>query len=355
MKQILGLLVLALAVWGAVALFGGRPTTVATAVSHSSSQNCAACHAGVYEEWQSGPHADSWTGAAVRKLSENFSNQDCIDCHAPQPVFVTGIGQRVLPRTARRAEGVDCIACHALPDGRVAGSFTSDSVACLPTETVDLSRPEFCAGCHDQHQTVQQWKASRWANEGVSCIDCHMPWRDGTPGSGRHHGMHGGTDLAMLRRAVELTAVLATRADGVEGWRVSVENVGAGHSFPTDERSRAADVFWRPLDEPQGPWRHLYRFRSPYRFEAGIADTLLAAHEKRSFDVEEEVDGVRLAVTEPIEVVLLYKRSPHYRSFADPFADLLPTDPAIDPYASDVPRDAVVVHRLVLGSDEEAR
>lgn len=352
MKKILGLVVVALAVWGAVALFSDREPVAATNVSHSTSQNCASCHAQEFDEWKSGPHSNSWTGASVRKLSEEFKNQDCIDCHAPQPVFVTGIGNRVLPRTARRPEGVDCIACHALPDGRVAGSFTSDSAPCLPTETVDLARPEFCAGCHDQHQTVQQWKASKWAADGVDCIDCHMPWRDGTPGSGRSHAMHGGTDLAMLKRAVELRGARGTHTGGGEGWVVEVENVGAGHSFPTDERSRAADVFWRPLAPADGPWRHLHRFRSPYRFEADVPDTLLPAHATARLEVVEGEGEERRPVDQPIEVLLLYKRSPLYRDMTNPLQDLLPEDPTIDPYASEVPSDAVIVHRIVLSQEE---
>ncbi|QDU85150.1 hypothetical protein Pla163_22760 [Planctomycetes bacterium Pla163] len=350
MKPILGLLVLALALWGATFLFGesdGGPTLPAPAVSHSSSHNCAECHAQVFEEWSSGPHADSWTGAAVRKLSGDFSNQDCIDCHAPQPVFVTGIAERVLPRIERRVEGVDCITCHALPDGGVAGSFTSETVACRPEATVALTRADFCAGCHDQHQTVQQWRDSRWAAEGIDCIDCHMPLRDGTPSGGRRHGMHGGTDLVMLQSAVE---VRGSRVDDdpANGWLIEIENVGAGHSFPTDERSRAADLFWRPAGS-EGAWTHLHRFRSPYRYETDVPDTLLPVHATERYAV---LDADDAPVTGPIEVVLLYKRSPHYRDMTDPMQDLWPEDPGVDPYATDVPRDAIVVHRLVLGGDQ---
>lgn len=354
MKKLLGLIVVAIALWGATFLFGDRGPEVPTAtaaVSHTTSRNCEACHADVYAEWKSGPHADSWTGAAVRKLSGDFSNQDCIDCHAPQPVFVTGIGNRVLPRVERRVEGVDCITCHALPGGGVAGGVTNANAACRPEETLDLTRPGFCAGCHDQHQTVQQWRESDWAAQGIDCIDCHMPWRDGTPGSGRDHSMHGGTSFKLVRSAVELRESPASSA--ADGWVVELENVGAGHSFPTDERSRSADLFWRPLADERadgdGGWRHLHRFRSPYRFETDVPDTLLRVHETRAFAV---VDADGAPVTEPVEVVLLYKRSPHYRDMTNPFQDLWPEQPDVDPYATDVPRDAVVVHRLTLGARE---
>ncbi|MEZ5976644.1 MAG: hypothetical protein R3F34_00265 [Planctomycetota bacterium] len=300
-----------------------------------------------------GPHADAWTGAAVRKLSGDFSNQDCIDCHAPQPIFVTGIGNRVLPRMARRPEGVDCIACHAMPDGRVAGTYSDEKPACRPAEAPDLSRPEFCSGCHNQHLTVDQWKDSSWAERRITCLDCHMPYRDGTQSSGRDHSMHGGLSLDMLKMAVELTGARSTEADGGNGWVVTLDNVGAGHKFPTDDRSRAADLFWRPLSEPDGPWRHLHRFRSPYRYETDVPDTLLDVDSKESFAIVDQ--GTGAPVDAPIEVVLYYKRSPFYRDMSNPEQDTWPTDPSVDPYESEIPRDAVLVHRIVLGGADDAK
>ena len=80
-----------------------------------------ACHEEVFAEWQDSWHARSWTDPDVRAPSQsnNFLNKDCIDCHAPRPVFETGVGNRVLPRSSRRSEGVDCIACPPLPTGRM--------------------------------------------------------------------------------------------------------------------------------------------------------------------------------------------------------------------------------------------
>jgi hypothetical protein len=107
---------------------------------------------------------------------------------------------------------------------------------------------------------------------------------------------------------------------------VEVENVGAGHSFPTDERSRAADVFWRPKADPPQPWRHLYRFRSPYRDELGVTNTLLLAHETRALPLEDpEARGA-------LEVALFYKLTPYWKDPARP-------DPEVE---------ARLVHRLEL-------
>lgn len=304
-RPIAGLLVLALVVWVAALLFLPEEPA-APPRSFTSSQECKECHPAVYAEWAQSWHAQAWIDPDVRKLSNDFRNTDCIDCHAPRPVFETGIGKRVLPRASRRQEGVDCIACHLLPDGRVAGTIDAPGAPCRPVATVELQRVEFCAGCHDQHQTVQQWRESRWPERGEDCLSCHMPWRGGDPARGRDHRCLGGHDIELVRGAVELRA---TREG--QRWIVEVENVGAGHSFPTDERSRAADVFWRPLagnGQDPGPWRHAYRFRSPYRHEVDLADTLLAAHETRRIPLDDpEAAGA-------IEVALFYKLSPYYRS-----------------------------------------
>lgn len=327
-RRILGWLVIAL---GACAMYFVLRPRASESAPHvfTSSEQCKSCHVQQYAEWSASWHAQAWNDPEVRALSNDFQNTDCIDCHAPRPVFETGIGERVLPRSARRAEGVDCIACHALPQshpsgGWMAGTRDVPDAPCRPSAVRDLGGAAFCGVCHDQHQTVQQWKASRWAERGIGCVDCHMPPRTGTDAKGRDHTMHGGHDLELVKRAVELRG----KREG-ERWVVEVENVGAGHSFPTDERARAGDVFWRPL-APAGTtpsaWRFAYRFRSPYRHEVDIVDTLLPAHAVQRIPLEG--DGAGGA----IEVALFYKLKPYWN----------------DPTAPDPERESRLVHRIEL-------
>jgi len=306
MRATLGFLLVAVSIWVLTMIFAPNRGE-ASAQSFTSSMQCQDCHTEVYTEWESSSHANSWINPDVRALSNDFSNTDCIDCHAPRPIFETGVGKRVLPRSSRRSEGVDCIACHLLPDGQIAGTFDDSGAACRPLARRELTQEQFCAVCHDQHQTVQQWASSRYAEKGIGCIDCHMPYRDGDPKKGRDHRCLGGHDLDTVKSAVDIRGV---RKDDL--WVVEVENVGAGHSFPTDERSRAADLFWRPMvaeGEEPGPWQQFYRFRSPYRHEVGIVDNLLLVHETRELPIEAEGSGGH------IEVALFYKLSPYY---ADP-------------------------------------
>lgn len=303
-RGIIGLVVLSVAGWALVAVFR-PPEPEAVSTTFTSSQQCKQCHAEVFAEWQASWHSRAWDDPDVRALSNDFANTDCIDCHAPRPVFETGVGNRVLPRSSRRSEGVDCIACHMLPDGSsVAGKIDKPSAACKPVTRIELANADYCAVCHDQHKTVQQWKESSWPARGKTCVDCHMPHRDGDPNRGRSHLMMGGHDMDLVRSAVEMRGV----REG-ERWVIEVENVGAGHSFPTDERSRAGDLFWRPLVAEgldPGPWKHFYRFRSPYRHEVDLPDTLLLADETRRIPVDDP------DATGAIEVAFFYKITPYY-------------------------------------------
>jgi hypothetical protein len=294
----------------------------------TSSEQCKQCHADTYAEWSTSWHAQAWSDPEARALSNDFANTDCIDCHASRPVFETGIGERVLPRSARRGEGIDCIACHMLPEdhvsgGLMAGTRDAPNAACRPTALRDLGSSAFCAVCHDQHDTTKQWRATDYAARGIGCVECHMPPREADAKNGHAHAMLGGHDIELVKRAVEMRG----KRDG-ERWVIEVENVGAGHHFPTEERSRAGDVFWRPL--PSGgvaaqAWRHAYRFRSPYHSE-DLPDTLLPAHETRSIPIEgPDSSGA-------IEVALFYTLKPFWADAGHP----------------DPEHEARLVHRLEL-------
>lgn len=337
MRLVLGILTLILAGWFLSALVGTPESTASagTPTEWISSQQCAECHQQLYDEWASSPHANSWNNEDVRAQSGNFTNEVCIDCHAARPVFEEGVGKRPMPRSARRSEGVDCLTCHLTPDGGMAGTITNPRAACQPVIRRELQRVSLCAGCHDQHKTVQQWKETPHAENRDGCMECHMPYRvSGVPESGRVHVMPGGHYIEMVRSAVEMTA--ERDADGVP--QVTLINK-SGHAYPTDERSRASDLWWRiaPTDDSAeaGPWQHRHRIRDPYRRETGIESTLLHYGEVRTLAIPDE--GARVA----IEVMLVYKRTPYYRAPETGLAMALErvTDPL---------EDAEIVHQLIL-------
>ena len=274
-----------------------------------SSTQCFSCHADVAAEWQQSHHQFAYENPEVRKLSNDFANQECTACHAPRPVLSFKPGERVLARQSERAMGVDCLSCHAHPDGGVGTMNPSakNDAPCRPRFSERMASVDHCASCHNQHKTVEQWRAAPAELKGSGCIDCHMPeeWREGGR-RGRNHAFPASHDLTALQSAVEM----AVGKDGDEAW-VSLTNVGCGHNFPTDERSRAADlqVRYRLQDGKWSRWLQIHRFRDPYRDETDLTNTQLpsGATERYALPVSEDlVDSLGSAA----EVRLLYRTNP---------------------------------------------
>jgi hypothetical protein len=302
----------ALAGLGALVLGGGEPAAGAPPVWRSS-QQCKACHEDVFAEWQGSHHQIAFLNPEVRKLSDDFRNKECQSCHLPRPVFEVGLGQRALPRLTRPDEGVDCLACHLAPDG-IVGKHDVPSAPCRPRREPAFDGVALCGTCHNQHQTTDQFLASPFAVAGATCHGCHMPEvqrpvAGGTAEAGGaatrrgfSHRFPGAHDEAMLRSA----AVFEATREGDE-IVVSVENRGAGHNFPTEERHRAVDLMVRfTRAGAAGPWQLLHRFRQPYRDEPGENTQLPSGARKE----------VRVTVpenAEKVEARLWYRLNPFAR------------------------------------------
>jgi nitrate/TMAO reductase-like tetraheme cytochrome c subunit len=280
------------------------PPSGQEALQVSSARQCLECHAGVASEWEASQHRKAYENPEVRKLSKDFQNEECIACHAPRPVLSFRPGERVLARQSERGLGVDCLSCHLTPSGGVASAnaAAASDAPCRPQLTPRISSVDLCASCHNQHKTVEQWRAAPPELKKTGCLDCHMPtaYREGGR-LGRAHEFHGGHNLAMLQAAVTLSA----GRDDQGAW-VELINDGCGHNFPTDERSRAADlqVRWQKSDGSFGAWQHIYRFRDPYRDETDLTNTQLPAGETYRSMLEAPTPGAAG------EVRLLYRTNP---------------------------------------------
>lgn len=232
----------------------------------TSSQQCKECHAEVFDEWMGSHHQISYLNPEVRRLSDDFRNKECQACHLPRPIIETGLLERTLPRLSRPDEGVDCLTCHLGPGGRILGLNDSTS-GCMPVRDPKFMGVELCQTCHNQHQTTDQWRASKWARDNVSCRDCHMQQVERADGRrGRGHVFPGAHDTDMLKRAGDFRMKVADGKVVLE-----LENVYAGHNFPTEERHRAVDIQVRFQDASgnYSEWERVHRFRQPYRDEPG--------------------------------------------------------------------------------------
>jgi hypothetical protein len=222
---------------------------------------CGTCHPAQLADWKTSLHAKAMGPGVAGQLVEMLESDpatalSCYRCHAPlaeQAPLVRG------PRGLDRNPGYDeklrdaavaCAACHVRGherfgpprrDGSLASAAPRES---LPhggaTRTPAFLRSEFCAGCHQfepgdyalngklLENTYNEWKASRFAREGVQCQDCHMP--------DRRHLWRGIHDREMVERGLTITVSPATpriTADGTLALALRVENSGVGHAFPT--------------------------------------------------------------------------------------------------------------------------
>ncbi|GJM20109.1 MAG: hypothetical protein DHS20C15_00240 [Planctomycetota bacterium] len=286
---------------------------------------CLPCHAQVVDEWRRSMHSQAFTDPQVRapEQSDNFRKTECLPCHAPRPVFAFGIeeGTRVLARGTRQHDGIDCLSCHDLGNGHIAGTMSFPDAACVPQAEPRLSTPALCAPCHDQHNLHQEWLVSPAAERGQDCNSCHMPHvqrpaANGLPArEGRSHDFPGGRDREFAVAGLELSAELDAEQRELI---VQLTNTFAAHNLPSDSRNRALDlvVTLRDLSGRALPAipdlgdRHpggetgtaRQRFRNPYR-SSGNPSTQLPAGETAELRVP--VEG---AVSAEVEVY--YKLQP---------------------------------------------
>lgn len=195
------------------------------------SASCGACHPQPYAAWQRSLHAQAFSPGLAGQLAAftREEQKDCLRCHAPRTEQQF---EWLTRKLLAKIDGVDCAACHVRSGVRL-GSRTVDSTPHGRVEANTLfTRSEFCAGCHQfgpndltlqgkpLENTYEEWKASRYARENVTCQRCHMP-------AARHEfkGIH---DPAMTRAGLAVRAVRNRK-----GIALTATNAGAGHYLPT--------------------------------------------------------------------------------------------------------------------------
>jgi hypothetical protein len=142
-------------------------------------------------------------------------------------------------------QGLVCAGCHVRDQRRYGPARRDGSVpqpgvklphgGWQPSEAFADAR--FCGACHQfeddgyalegklLENTVAEWQASRYAREGVSCQDCHMP--------DRKHLWRGIHDPEMTRSGVTVEPLDTVVDDNAVTGGVRVRNTGTGHHFPT--------------------------------------------------------------------------------------------------------------------------
>jgi hypothetical protein len=209
---------------------------------------CGGCHTRVHKGWAGSQHATSFTDPAFQAAWRPWPDAWCLHCHAPLARPGGPAGAKLDPDRdlgPAATHGVSCAACH-VRDGTVLAANPPGWLArkAHPIEQdTRLADSTLCAGCHDfdfqnhtpawpmtwsdepLQDTVDEWRASWFAEAGTGCVDCHV--------RGRRHRFAGGHDVAQLRDAVDLR--LTRTATGLEA---TLTATGVGHRVPTGDPFR---------------------------------------------------------------------------------------------------------------------
>jgi hypothetical protein len=180
----------------------------------------------------------------------------CLGCHAPlgeqAPLVATDAGLRINAAFDANLlnKGLTCAGCHVRahqrfgPPRRDGTLESSVPPAQLPhggaTRTPAFLVSDFCRSCHQftasglalngklLENTYEEWKASRFAREGVQCQDCHMP--------DRRHLWRGIHDPDQVRSGLTISAETgagAYRPGDTATVTLRVTSTRIGHAFPT--------------------------------------------------------------------------------------------------------------------------
>lgn len=123
-------------------------------VTYAGPEACKACHAELYETWQSTRHAQAFSSPIFqRDWQVEGADFTCLECHS------TGYD---LANNTYAHEGVTCESCH--------GPFQPGHPQTLMPLTPDA---DLCSTCHKT--TTDEWRASPHYKANVQCQACHNP------------------------------------------------------------------------------------------------------------------------------------------------------------------------------------
>ncbi|HWP06216.1 MAG TPA: multiheme c-type cytochrome [Polyangiaceae bacterium] len=257
-------------------------------------ETCAGCHPKHYDSWASSMHAYAsddplFQAMNARGQREAAIGPFCLKCHAPMAVRTgaTTDGSN-LAELGPELKGVTCYFCHSVDrvegthdnplhlaeDGVMRGEYEDPAENAAHRSAysplLDRDRLEsatLCGACHDIvnghgthiERTFAEWKSTVFSQEGVgtTCGQCHMdqsktlePAAEAPGVFARRTHAHdfpgvdlpltswpGSDELAAKTQAfldTTLQSALCVRGAGaVTDLRVVLDNVAAGHSFPS--------------------------------------------------------------------------------------------------------------------------
>lgn len=235
---------------------GAAPIDIGVAIERgglADAATCAECHADIAAEWESSWHSSAWTNDVFQAAYQDEPREACRNCHAP-------LRRTEMPTGIAAEQGVSCATCHVRGD-EILGTGRTDSGPHEVRVVASMNDSGYCAGCHQfdfpnelatdrglaathepMQDTYEEWLSSHFADDGVQCQNCHMPWVAGSDGRRhRSHAFPGGHDPDLLSSAVDVS-VQTRRSDEHVIVEVTIEPTHVGHSFPTGDLFRRVEL-----------------------------------------------------------------------------------------------------------------
>ena len=215
---------------------------VAAAYQGFQDGKCESCHPAIWREWENSMHANAWIDEIYQAAAAEIPDREtkCDQCHAPQPILITGVGKMPKLREGQREAGVSCLVCHLDAQGAMHGPPASAETYfhANVTNPIYTDATPLCSTCHGQpsvpeHDQVSSFLGSKFAEEDRSCATCHMPIVNRLQSTasyesikGRKHTWRGSRSVAQLKRAASLQLEYIS-----EKARVKLESK-TGHILP---------------------------------------------------------------------------------------------------------------------------
>ena len=195
---------------------------------------CNSCHKQAGEEWKGSPHQTAWTNPTFAKLSDEHAKTACLGCHAPDSLQGTGVGKEPAVRDSVQDSGVDCAGCHQDAESKIHGSSGLKSQDHEVVVDTKLGTVEMCGSCHSKYGTVEELKATKYANDPKACVTCHMSVEerplvdDGAVRKAHSHSFRSKDNAELLKKGLALEA----KAEGGK-LVVTLTSKEVGHKVPS--------------------------------------------------------------------------------------------------------------------------
>lgn len=282
---------------------------ISAAVNWDDNKSCQECHPEIYKEWETTRHAKGWTSKQFTVQSKKRTKKECLSCHAPKPIFETGIGKETVVRDQDRESGVNCLTCHRKGKNAV-GPHQDAKGECNPTFTTKFKDNSTCSMCH--LNSSEEWTQSSFSKVGTkgyaTCAKCHMkPVKRPAAKGGKvrevyRHITYGGHNLKSIQESVRNLTLKAENGKAL----ITLTNNLTGHNLPTGTVGRQL-LIMTAIKNDDGKTKAMHREVYEKGDNKGKKDTSIPVDKKIELSYDIPLDEGEVVVQ------VLYKMSPNVK------------------------------------------